>query len=159
MHLADKFVLMAHCQFEKNGWTNRFLYKDRWMTLPVCGGKELIYNKRYTNGYPIPEVNVPLILGFARMLGINTDKIVYDDATMELGTDRIIDYCRKHGCNEYLTNPEAEEKYLDVKKMEDCGIKVTPFITSNEYKISLFEAFEKWGIEGTSKMVRKQWKR
>lgn len=159
MQLADKFVLMAHCQFEKNGWTNRFKYKDKWMTMPVMGGKELIYYKRYVNGYPLVEVNTPLIFAFAKMLGINTDKVHLDYDTIESGTNRIIDYCKRFDCDEYLTNPEAEEKYLDIQKMEREGIKVIPFEVSNDYKISLFEAFEKWGIEGTGKMVRKRWKR
>lgn len=159
MHLADKFILMRNVQFEKNGWTNRFLVKDKWMTLPVKSGVELIADKKYVNGYTIEQINTPLIIGFARMLGIDTDKCVLDDATVEMGTDRILDYCRKFGATEYLTNPSAEEKYLDVKKMEDNGVKVIPFISSNDYKISLFEALEKWGIEGTAKMIRKPWKR
>ena len=157
MHLADKFVLMSHVQFEKNGWTNRFKYKDRWMTIPVMGGNELIYYKRYTNGYPLVEINTPLIFAFAKMLGIDADKVHLDYDTIETGTNRIIDYCKRFNCDEYLTNPEAEEKYLDVKRMDDAGIKVIPFTPSNDYNISLFEAFEKWGIEGTSKMVRKKW--
>ena len=158
MQLADKFVIMNYVQFEKNGWTNRFKWKEKWYTLPVKSGTSLISDKRYINGYSVPDVNVPLIIGFARMLGIDTTKIVYDEATIEMGTDRIIDYCRRYNCDEYLTNPQAEEKYLDIQKMENSGIKVIPFVTSNEYKISLFEALEKWGIEGTTKMLRKEWK-
>ncbi len=156
MQLADKFVLMRFCQFEKNSYTNRFKHKDKWMTLPIQHGMDLIAHKQYVNGYKLEEVNLPLIYGFARMFGIDTNKIVLDHETLEQGTDRIIDYCVKHGCNEYLTNPEAEDKYLDVKKMEASGIKVVPFVCSNDYKISLFEALEKWGIEGTRKML---WKR
>jgi hypothetical protein len=157
MQEADKFVLMINVQFEKNGWTNRFQCKDKWYTAPVKNGMSMIADKEYVHGYKIPEVNVPLIIGFARLLGIDTSKVHFDEATIEKGTDRIIDYCRKLGCNEYLTNPQAEEKYLDVAKMEANGIKVIPFKTSNEYKISLFEALEKWGIQGTIKMLRKKW--
>lgn len=156
MQLADKFVLMRFCQFEKNGYTNRFKYKDKWMTLPIQAGMDLIKHKRYVNGYPVDEVNIPLIFGFARMLGIRTDKIVLDHETMEQGTDRIIDFCRKHECDEYLTNPEAEEKYLDGEAMKKAGITVIPFKVSNDYNISLFEALEKWGIDGTRKMLCKQ---
>jgi len=153
MFLADKFCIMTNCQFEKNGWTNRFKYKDKWMTMPVCGGKESITHKKYTNGYSVGETNTLLINGFARMLSIDVNKIVFDRNTTLQGTDRIIELCRFHQCNEYLTNPEAEEKYLDVGLMEQAGIRVLPFVVTNDYKISLFEAFEKWGIEGTRKMV------
>jgi hypothetical protein len=159
MQEADKFVLMRYVQFEKNGWTNRFKWKDKWYTIPVKGGMSMIADKMCMNGHRLEEITVPLIIGFARLLGIDTSKIVFDEATIETGTDRIIDYCRKFECDEYLTNPSAEEKYLDVNRMEDSGIKVIPFVTSNEYKISLFEALEKWGIEGTTKMLRKEWKR
>lgn len=157
MHLADKFCIMRFCQFEKNGYTNRFKYKDKWMTLPVNSGLDTIHHKAYTNGYTIEEVNIPLIYGFARMLGIQTNKIVLDHETMEQGTDRIIDLCRKHECNQYLTNPDAEDKYLDVEAVKKSGITIVPFKVSNDYNISLFEAFEKWGIEGTRKMVHKPW--
>jgi hypothetical protein len=157
IQLADKFCIMRFCQFEKNGYTNRFKYKDKWMTIPIQNGMESIHDKRYVNGYTVEEINLPLIYGFARMLGINTDKIVLDHETMEQGTDRIIDICRKHECNKYLTNPSAEDKYLDVKAVNEAGIEIIPFNVSNDYNISLFEAFEKWGIEGTRKMVQKPW--
>lgn len=153
MFLADKFCIMSNCQFEKNGWTNRFKYKDKWMTLPVCGGKQTILEKMYTNGYSVGETNTLLINGLARLLSIDVNKIVYDRFTFAKGTDRIIELCKFHHCNEYLTNPEAEEKYLDVEKMKDSGINVIPFTPTNDYNISLFEAFEKWGIEGTRKMI------
>jgi hypothetical protein len=126
------------------------------MTIPISGGRDMIANKRYANGFKVEEVNTPLIYGFARMFGINTDKIVLDHETFEVGTSRIIDYCRKFGCSQYLTNPEAEEKYLDVKAVEASGITIIPFSVTNDYKIGLFEALEKWGVEGTRKMICKQ---
>ena len=158
MHLADKFCIMRYCQYEKNGFTNRFKYKDEWMTLPVHSGLDPIHYKMYTNGHTVEEVNIPLIYGFARMLGIKTSKIVLDRETFEQGTDRIIDICKTNDCDQYLTNPDAEEKYLNMKKIKDAGITIVPFKVSNDYNISLFEALEKWGIEGTSKMVKKEWK-
>lgn len=158
MHMADKFVIMNHVSFEKNGYTNRFRHKDKWMTNPVKSKVNLIIDKEYVSGYKVPDINVPLIVGFARLLGIDTKKLICDEATIETGTERIIDYCKKLGCDQYLTNPTAEDKYLDVKKMKEAGIEVVPFKCTNEYKIPLFEAFEKWGIEGTRKMVHKQWK-
>ena len=43
---ADVFVLLGNCQFEKNGYQNRFYLKDKWNTLSVKKGLELI-NKKY----------------------------------------------------------------------------------------------------------------
>jgi len=157
MALADKFVILRYVQFEKNGFQNRFNHKDKWMTMPVRGGMSMIADKQYVNGNSLFETNMLLIWGFMSVLGINKDKVIFDGADLSTGTDRLIELCVKHGCDEYLTNPEAEQKYLDVKKMEAAGIKVIPFTPSNDYKISLFEAFEKWGIEGTAKMVNKKW--
>jgi hypothetical protein len=156
MQLCDKFVLMENCQYEKNGFLNRCNVKSKWWTLPIKQGNEPINEKFYLNGYKVKDVNIPLIYGFARMFGIDTKKIVKDVDTKHTGTQRIIDYCKAYECSEYLTNPEAEDKYLDVDLMKSQGIKVIPFIVTNDYKVSLFEALEKWGIEGTRKMIWKQ---
>ena len=157
--LSDKFVILRYVQFEKNGFQNRFNHKDKWMTMPVKSGLETLAEKVYVNGNNLVETNMLLIWGFCAMLGIDRNKIVFDGSDLPSGTDRLIELCIKHECDEYLTNPDAEQKYLDVKKMEDAGIKVIPFNPSSDYKISLFEAFEKWGIEGTAKMVNKKWTR
>lgn len=159
MALCDKFVILRYVQYEKNGFINRFNHKGEWYTMPIKGGLELIADKEYVNGVSVVEMNMFLIWGFAAMFGIDRNKIVFDGSDMPTGTDRLIALCKKHGCDEYLTNPDAERKYLDVKKMEEAGIKVIPFEPSNDYKVSLFEALEKWGIEGTAKMVNKKWKR
>jgi hypothetical protein len=150
MHLADKFCLMSHCQFEKNGWTNRFKWKDKWFTLPVKNGMDEIFYKQYMNLYPINDVNIPLIIGFARMFGIDTRKIVFDRPTFVKGTDRLIEICQDNDCDEYLTNPSD---YLEPEKFEKAGIKIVPYEPTNDYKVNLFDALERWGIEGVGKMI------
>ena len=155
MQLCDKFVMMIHCQFEKNSYLNRFKYKEKWITSPVNGGNDLILNKSYVTGKSLWKTNGKLIIGFADLIGIDTSKVVMDFPTEKTGTERIIELCKKYECDEYMTNPEAEEKYLDVELINKEGIKIIPFIPSNDYKISLFEAFEKWGIEWTRKMICK----
>ena len=144
---------MIHSQFEKNGFLNRCNVKEKWWTVPVNGGIKPISEVSYVNGQSLAQTNINLIRGFMGVFGITQDKLIYDRPRLTKGTDSIIQMCLENGCDEYLTNPEAEEKYLDVGLMEKSGIRVIPFITSNEYKISLFEAFEKWGIEGTRKMI------
>lgn len=154
--LADKFCVLANVQFEKNSFLNRCKVRDKWWTVPVQSGNCPIKIKRYANGSDLLTTNLKLITGFMDVFGIPTEKLVFDYPTALSGTDRIIDLCKKHGCDEYLTNPDAEKKYLDVKLMELEGIKVIPFTPSNDYKISLFEALEKWGVEGTRKMICKR---
>ena len=49
MEQADLFILLGHCQFEKNGFQNRFQLENTWNTLSVKKGKEPIVEKEYIN--------------------------------------------------------------------------------------------------------------
>ena len=153
LFLADRFVLMVHSQYEKNSYLNRCNVKDKWWTVPVNGKIAPISEITYANGQSLGQTNINLIRGFMGVFGITQDKLVYDRPRITKGTDSLIQMCIENNCTEYLTNPEAEEKYLDVGAMERAGIKVVPFVYTNDYKCSLFEAFDKWGIEGTRKMI------
>jgi hypothetical protein len=153
LFLTDRFVLMVHSQFEKNNYINRCKVKEKWWTVPVNGRIAPISEIYYVNGQSLAQTNINLIRGFMGVFGISQDKLVYDRPRLTKGTDALIEMCMENGCTEYLTNPEAEQKYLDVGLMEKAGIKMIPFTVTNDYKISLFEAFEKWGIEGTRKMI------
>jgi len=153
---VDKFILMINCQFEKNGFQNRALVKNEWWTLPVVSGTCDIKDKFYTNGNKLTDVNVPFIIGFAKLLGINTSKIHYDFPTQITGkTERIIEICKRFDCDQYVTNPDATKKYLDEKLMNDNGIEVLGCDVPNQYKKSMFEMFEENGIEGTIKVLNK----
>ena len=46
---CDKFVILTHCQFEKNGYQNRFNFNDDWYTMSVKKGLEPIKDKIYLN--------------------------------------------------------------------------------------------------------------
>ena len=35
---CDKFIMLTHCQFEKNGYQNRFNLNDKWYTMSVKKG-------------------------------------------------------------------------------------------------------------------------
>ena len=52
---ADVFVLLGHCQFEKNGYQNRFYLKDKWNTLSVKKGLDPILEKYYVD--PLKDWN------------------------------------------------------------------------------------------------------
>ena len=49
MEQADLFILLGHCQFEKNGFQNRFQLENTWNTLSVKKGKNPIIEKKYIN--------------------------------------------------------------------------------------------------------------
>lgn len=153
MQKADVFVLMSNCQFEKNGYTNRFKAWGKWMTNPVFKGKQLIKDKYYTNEASLYEVNKHWVYAIAGTLGINTNKIVEDFETKKGGTERIIELCKHYKCDEYLTNPDALKKYLDEDAMKAAGIKIISH--SFSYDRHVFEAFQVFGIEGTQKLIRK----
>jgi hypothetical protein len=154
---SDVFVVMINCQFEKNGFQNRFNMGEEWVTKPVVGGTCSIKDKFYTDGTKIIDVNMPLIIGFSKLLGINTSKIHYDFETEKKGTERIIEICKRFDCDQYLTNPDATSKYLDGKKMNDAGVEVVSCELPEQYRVSLFEAIEDWGIDGCIKILQKDW--
>lgn len=159
MQQSDVFIAMIHCQFEKNGFQNRWNVGEDWITKPVVGGTCSIKEKFYTDGNKLIDVNMPLILGFAKLLSINTSKIHYDFPTEARGTDRIIEICKRFDCDQYLTNPDATSKYLDEKAMNNAGVEVVACEMPPEYRISLFEALEEWGVDGCKKIIQKDWGR
>ena len=154
MNKANVFVLMENCQFEKNGWTNRCRVWEEYWTMPVERGMKPIKEKFYVNGYPLVTVNNRWIFAIAATLGIRTEKIRHDFPTKQRGTYRLIEMCKRYECDSYLANPEAEEKYLDIELMNRSGIRFIPHVFN--HKIHVFEAFDKFGIEGTVKLLAKE---
>ena len=147
MAQCDVFVILVHCQYEKNGWQNRCKVNDKWWTKPINKGNIPILQKEYSDGQKLVDVNLPFIFAMARILGIDTNKIKLDFPTDKKGTDRIVEICQRYEATEYLTNPEATEKYLDSLKFEESGIKIIPFKAKN--KKHIFEMFEQHGIDYT----------
>lgn len=154
LNKADIFILMIHCQYEKNGWQNRCQVRGKYWTKPIEKGNKLIKDKVYMDGQGMTATNVAWIVAICRTLGIDTKKIQMDHPTPLTGTDRIIDYCHKHKCSQYLTNPDASRKYLDLELMAKHKIDVLSYEFSQ--KVHVFEAFETWGIEGTIKLLKKE---
>lgn len=158
MHRADIFVVMVNCQFEKNGFQNRASIDGRWWTMPVKNGTEAIKDKVYINGAPLWSVNTSIILGLCGLLGIDIKKIRFDFPTESGKTERIIELCKKYGCDEYLTNVEAKDKYLDEAALNANGINIVPLELPNQHKRHLFEMFKDCGIEGTIRLLNKEFK-
>lgn len=145
---ADIFVLLGHCQFEKNGYQNRFYLKDKWNTLSTKKGLDPIREKHYIS--PIEdwnkiknrlfeyknilsemdnlitnnlyETNKNIIKHLISKLNINTP-LVEDYPTELLSTDRLVDLCKHYGATTYLAGQGGKE-YLDESLFKKEGIKV-----------------------------------
>ena len=149
MAQCDVFVLLVDCQFEKNSFTNRAKIDDKWWTKPVQHGLVAILDKYYTDGQNLVDVNLPWITAIAKTLSIDITKIKFEipSETGAKGTARIIEICKSFGADEYLANEKAPEKYLEVKLLEEAGIKFVPFKSNHNRHI--FEMFAEYGIEKT----------
>ena len=146
MRDADIFVILTHCQYEKNGYQNRFNMGDKWYTMSTNKGLEPIRNKRYLNpaedwnrikvnaqheildsfdnciSESLMHTNTEIISRIARILGITT-RIVFDHATELKGTERLVDICKKYNAKTYLSGPSGA-KYMDLGLFTEAGIAV-----------------------------------
>lgn len=146
MEQVDVFVIMGHCQFEKNNYQNRFNLENEWYTMSVNKGLDPINSKVYIDPQvdwgriksklKMPmldyfdfciknnlfDTNVCIIKRLAALMEIET-KIAYDYRTNLTGTDRLIDLCKKNGATKYLSGVSGR-KYLELEKFEREGIEV-----------------------------------
>lgn len=154
---SDVFIVMAHCQFTKNNFQNRFYYAERWYTMRCNQSHEPIRNKKYlhpkedwnriTSRLPKLKIfdrcvdenlwvmNYGIIQEACRILGIKT-VLVQDYKTELTGTDRLVDLCRAARCDTYLSGTSGT-KYLDMEKFKNAGINV--IFQSNPDKRALCE--------------------
>lgn len=156
MAQCDRFIILTECQFEKNNTLNRQKIFDKWWTKPVEGGNISIMDKRYVGGQLLLDVNIAWIVAIAKTLDIDVGKIAFDFPTDKTKTERIVEICKRYKGDEYLAIPFALDKYLDTKMLEDNGIKFIPF--QGRYKKSIFEMINEHGIEGVSKLLKKNGK-
>jgi len=146
---VDRFVILTHCQFEKNGYQNRFNFNNSWYTMSVKKGLEPIKDKLYLNPNndwdkiknrlseyktildefdnciveSLEETNCLVINKLCEMLEIETE-IVFDYPTELKSTDRLVDLCKHYGATEYISGIGAKE-YLDEYIFHKNNIKVT----------------------------------
>lgn len=152
MAMCDVFVLMTHCQFEKGGVQNRQKIFGKYWTNPVNKGLEEIDKKHYTDGNSLVGLNELWIYSIAKTLSINEKKIRQDFKTEAKGTDRIVEICKYYKADSYLADISSVDKYLEINKLEDNGIKFVPFYPT--VKKHVFELFDKHGIEGTRRLLK-----
>jgi hypothetical protein len=166
MAQADVFVILAHCQYEKNGFQNRFNHQGIWKTLSINKGLQPIVEKQYIdsardwtkikNTTPdflphleifddcitdsLVETNVNIIKTAAKKLGISTE-IVLDKPTDLTGTNRLVQICKDYGASEYVSGMSGK-KYLDLSCFSDNKIKLTFQEEDGMIKKSLIEKLE-----------------
>lgn len=153
MNLADVFVILTECQFEKNGYQNRYFDDGKWVTNPVKRGTCQILEKEYTNGDNLLELNMAWIYSIAKTLDIKTE-IVFDSCSSNDASANLAVQVAMNDGTHYLTNFEALDKYLKKQPFEDLGIELLPFSSENPH--GTFEMFSLHGIEGCRKILRKQ---
>lgn len=146
MRESDLFVILTHCQYEKNGYQNRFKYNRVWYTMSTNKGMEPISFKRYVNykkdwafiknklqikeldlydsliGPFLQMTNISIIIRIAQLLGIET-RIELDEETKLTGTARLVEICKKHKADTYLSGPSGKE-YIDKKLFDETNINV-----------------------------------
>jgi len=155
MSMCDVFIILEQCQFEKNGYQNRYFLqgKQRWVTMPVHSGLAPLYSKQYVNGENLVQLNVEFILWVIRVLGINT-RLVKDVVTDSTKTQRLVDNLNHYGATHYVTHPSAKDKYLDEELIRSSGIDVV-YATHENERLNILEMFEQFGIDGTRKQLWK----
>lgn len=148
MDQADLFILLGNCQFEKNGFQNRFQLENTWNTLSVKKGKNPIIEKKYINPeydwmkikkrlfkykYILNEIdpyisknlyqtNKNIITYLKTKLNINTP-LVEDIPTNLVSSERLLMLCKHYGATKYLAGQGGKD-YLNESIFLKEGIEV-----------------------------------
>ena len=156
MSQSDLFILLSQCQFEKNGYQNRFFIQStgKWITKPVCHGLEPLYKKQYVDGNNLTRMNTDFILWMRDLLSIDT-RVVPDIATSSTSTQRLIDNLNHYGATVYVTHPSAKDKYLDEKLIRGAGIDIE-YSDHRLAKFNILELLLEHGIEGVQAQLYKK---
>jgi len=160
---ADIFVIMGHCQFEKNNFQNRFKINDRWQTLRVKKGNDPIIEKEYINAkedwetikrklpdhkktlqkmdYCISDnllsTNTRIIKHICQELNITTE-IVSDFPTKLKRSERLLEICKKYNATHYFSGPSGIN-YIDAEIFKKANIDIIYQDNSKLNKTSILE--------------------
>lgn len=146
MAAADVFVILTECQFEKNGFQNRF-QRNGWNTMSVGKGLSPIRDKQYVSpkkdwqrikarnsnppilfemdaliGPSLLETNVAIIRHLAAKLGIKTH-IELDFPTEKKSTERLVEICREFHATKYLAGASGDN-YMNPNLFAEAGIEI-----------------------------------
>lgn len=164
---SDKFVLLVHCQFEKNGFQNRFNIDNKWYTMRTYKGLEPINKKKYVSPFEdwdklkkslnqyksilenfdscISEdlylTNSNLISKICNIMDIKTE-LIFDYPTKLKSTERLVDICKKFGASSYIAGSSGKN-YMDLDLFSMNGIDVSFQETKIEDKVPILEKIKK----------------
>lgn len=151
---SDIFVVLGHCDFEKNNYQNRFHYRGMWNTLSVKTSGKKIVQKEYSQpeydwkkikkrifdqdlsifddciSESLFETNVSVIKRWCSILNLSTE-IVFDYETTLSKTDRLLDLCKEYNATTYLSGPSGKH-YLEIDKFDRNDITVDFFSYSKK---------------------------
>lgn len=145
---SDVFIFLTHCQFQKNNYQNRFFYSDKWNTMSVNRGLDPIVDKKYVSferdwnkikvNNPskkkilerfdnficdsLVDTNTRIIEDIARVLDIKT-KILHDESTDLMSTDRLVWLCKQVGAKKYIAGASGKD-YMDLDAFHSSGIEI-----------------------------------
>lgn len=145
---CDLFVVLTHCQYQKNNYLNRFNITDKWYTMRVPHGLDPIDTKHYIDPEAdwdtikrklpkyehilaqfddcitdsLADTNIAIIKKACIMLGIQTE-IIIDDPTDKTGTSRLLEICQNHQATCYLSGPSGQS-YLDMTQFQEADIQI-----------------------------------
>ena len=136
---ADTFVFLTHCQFQKNGYQNRFNIDEKWYTMSTYRGLEPIVDKKYVKPFKdwekikkslspvygegllgefdscieesLCETNISIITKICKILELKT-RLVRDFPTNATSTKRLVEICAQQNASVYLSGVSGKE-YLD----------------------------------------------
>lgn len=156
MARCDIFVILSYVDFERSNFQNRYLLNesDTWVTKSVSSKSGRIIDKYYADGTHLLSLNMYWINAIRKTLNITT-RIEFDYPTKLTKTERLIDIIKHYDGDTYVTNPSAKDKYLDEDLMHSAGIEIEYCNVPKHLQIHTFEAFQKFGIDGTIKQLQK----
>lgn len=146
---SDTFVFLTHCQFEKNGYQNRFDIDETWYTMSTKRGLIPINQKVYVKPLEdwnrikgklrkkygsflnefddcfsdnLSDTNSNIIEKICNILEIDTH-LTFDYQTDLKSTERLVDLCESNSATHYISGIGGK-KYLDLKLFESKNIQV-----------------------------------
>jgi hypothetical protein len=148
MEQADIFIVLQHCQYEKNGYQNRFNINNKWCTMSTRRGKQPIIDKAYVNpirdwqkiktnlpqyqhvlelfdsciSESLSATNIAIIQKIRDLLNINT-RIVFDFQTELRATDRLVNLCNFYNAETYISGLSGKN-YLELEKFKEKNINI-----------------------------------
>ena len=147
---SNTFIFLTHCQFEKNGYQNRFDIDKTWYTMSTYKGLDPIVQKKYVNPSKdwnkiknslepsygrrlleefddciqesLCETNTRVIKKICSILDIDT-RLTFDYKTNLSRTERLVDLCESHSATHYMSGIGGKN-YLEEKLFESKSIQV-----------------------------------